>query len=304
MQTILGANGVIGRTLADELRRGGYTNDIRLVSRNPRRVNEADKIMAADITNPEQTLAAINGSDVVYLTAGLRYDIRVWQTEWPKIMDNVIEGCKRYNSKLVFFDNVYCYGHVDGWMTEETPYNPESKKGEVRAAIATQLITEYESGNIQTAIVRSADFYGPKASTSVFNLLAIDKLKRGQKAQWLYNAETRHSMTYSTDAAKATAIIGNTPEAFNQTWHLPTDPNALSGRDYIELAATILSIPPSFMVLKKWQLTLAGLFSTTIRELSELSYQNEYDYLFNSSKFLKQFGIKPTGYREGIESCI
>jgi uncharacterized protein YbjT (DUF2867 family) len=37
MQTILGANGTIGSVLAKEL--GAYTNQIRLVSRNPKKVN-------------------------------------------------------------------------------------------------------------------------------------------------------------------------------------------------------------------------------------------------------------------------
>jgi len=35
------------------------------------------------------------------------------------------------------------YGLVKGIMTEETPYNPFSKKGEVRAEIARMLEKEF-----------------------------------------------------------------------------------------------------------------------------------------------------------------
>ena len=140
MHTILGANGVIGRGLSQNLSASAVP--IRLVSRNPRRVNAGDEVFAADLLDPEATALAIAGSDVAYLVAGLRYDAVVWQEEWPRVMRNVIDGCKRHGSRLVFFDNVYAYGKVDGLMTEETPFNPCSKKGEVRAQIATMLLNE------------------------------------------------------------------------------------------------------------------------------------------------------------------
>ncbi len=122
MQTILGSTGVIGTGLAKELSK--YSDEIRLVSRNPKKVNSTDKLFSADLTNREKIFQAVEGSDVVYLTVGLTYDINVWRELWPKIMQNVIDACEKHNSKLVFFDNVYSYGKVNGWMTEETPHNP------------------------------------------------------------------------------------------------------------------------------------------------------------------------------------
>lgn len=302
MQTILGSTGVIGRGLARELKH--YTDCVRLVSRSPQKINDNDELMSADITDAGQTFSAVEGSDVVYLTAGLKYDVRIWAEQWPKIMDNVIRACKKHGARLVFFDNVYMYGRVYGWMTEETPFNPVSRKGEIRAQIAQRLIDEYRSDSLDAVIVRSADFYGPGAATSVFNLLALDRLKNNKSAQWLFNADMPHSMTYSSDAARATAIIGNTIEAYNQTWHLPTDHNALSGKEYIGIASELLGVEPSLQVLKMWQIKLAGIFDRTIKELPELSYQNEYAYLFDSSKFEKHFKIKPTEYKEGIMSCL
>ncbi|GAB36686.1 NAD(P)H-binding protein [Gordonia otitidis] len=70
MQTILGANGQIGTELARELRRT-HTNDVRLVSRHPRRVNDSDELVAADLMDAAQTDTAVAGSDIAYLTVGL-----------------------------------------------------------------------------------------------------------------------------------------------------------------------------------------------------------------------------------------
>ena len=65
MQTILGANGTIGSLLAKELTT--YTDRIRLVSRNPKKVNETDELFPADLTDISQLDKAVKGSDVVYI---------------------------------------------------------------------------------------------------------------------------------------------------------------------------------------------------------------------------------------------
>ena len=105
MQTILGANGTIGKVLARELLI--YTDKIRLVSRNPRKVNDSDELFAADLSNPETVDKAIAGSEVVYLVVGLDYKLNVWEEQWPKLMRAVLDACVKYKSRLVFFDNVY-----------------------------------------------------------------------------------------------------------------------------------------------------------------------------------------------------
>ena len=302
MQTILGAGGAIGIPLAKELVR--YSDKIRLVGRNPKKINPADELFIADISDYNQTMEAVKGSDIVYLVAGLKYDLKVWQVQWPVIMKNVIDACKKHGAKLIFLDNVYMYGKVNGWMTEDTPFNPCSRKGEIRTRIAQMLIDEYLKKNLEAAIVRSADFYGLDIRSSVFNILVIDKLKKGQSANWLLNDKVKHSFTYNIDAARASALIGNTPAAFNQTWHLPTDKNALTGAEYIKLTAEILGSKPRYSVLKKWQLRLVGLFVSDIKESMEMLYQSEFEYLFDSSKFEKYFNIKPTPYKEGITASV
>jgi len=302
MQTILGAGGAIGLPLANELI--NYTNKIGLAGRSPKKIHSNDILINADLTNPGQTMDAVKGSDIVYLVAGLKYDLNIWKAKWPVIMRNVIDACIKHKSKLVFFDNVYMYGKVAGPMTENTPFNPCSEKGKVRAEIAQMLINEYEKKNLDAVIVRAADFYGPDIKTSVFNMLVIDNLKKGKNANWLLNDKVKHSFTYTSDASKAVALIGNTPEAFNQTWHLPTDKNAMTGEEYIRLAAELLGVPAKWSVYKNWQLKLAGLFNSDIRESFEMLYQSENEYIFDSSKYETYFKIKPTPYREGIKASL
>jgi nucleoside-diphosphate-sugar epimerase len=302
MQTILGSNGIIGRELAKIL--VAYTDRIRLVSRNPKKVNPENEIFPADLLDAEAVMEAVKGSEVVYLTAGLIYNIKIWQAQWPVIMKNVIDACIRHQARLVFFDNVYVYGRVNGWMTEETPMNPVSKKGEVRMKLAGMIMNEIRKGTLKAIIARSADFYGPDTPLSFINVMVFDNLKKGKKPQWMINDNVKHSLTYTPDAARATAILGNTESAFNQVWHLPTDRNALTGREFIELAAKAAGIKPKHQTIPKLILRIIGMFNGVVRESLEMLYQNDSEYLFDSSKYEEAFGFKPTTYEEGIIATV
>src|SRR5229473_2888298 len=165
MVTILGAGGAIGNELFKEL--VARNESIRLVSRNPKLVPGVAETVAADLSNFDDTLKAVSGSRIAFLVVGLKYDLKVWRELWPRIMRNAIEAAKRSNTRLVFFDNVYMYGRVEGVMTEQTPFRPSSKKGEIRAQIATMLLDEMKTGNLTALIARSADFYGPRARTGI-----------------------------------------------------------------------------------------------------------------------------------------
>jgi nucleoside-diphosphate-sugar epimerase len=303
-QTILGAGGAIGKELAKALT--AYTDDIRLVNRHPRRVNEKDELLLADLTKSGEVKKAVEGSAVVYLTAGLPYNTKIWQRDWPVIMQNVIDACLHHHCKLVFFDNIYLYeGEQLDPITEGLPVNPPSEKGKVRAAIVKMLWDAVKVKGLEALIARSADFYGP--SVEKVSLLAetvIKPLSKGQKANWLANDNCRHSFTFTVDAGKATALLGNTPDAYGETWHLPTASNPPTGKEWVEAIASELGVKPRYRVVSRFMVKTMGLLMPIMRETTEMLYQYDRDYVFNSDKFEKRFGIKPTPYREGIREVV
>lgn len=300
--TILGAGGSVGNALTTTLL--ANRKAVRLVSRSSFSSSGAEWVKG-DLTSLHDTIEGVKGSDVVFLCAGLAYDSKVWRELWPKIMSNTIEACKISNARLVFLDNVYSYGKVSGPMTEETPYNPCSRKGEIRARIVEQLEGEMKQGNLHAIIARAADFYGPHATkTSVPQLLVIDRLCRGQKAYWLVNPDAPHSYSYIPDCANGLHLLADDASSFNQAWHLPTSNPPINGKAFIEIAAKELGVAPRTVVLKKWMMRLAGVNDRTIRESYEMLYQSEYDYYFDSSKFNQHFQYVPMSYPEGIAQTI
>jgi nucleoside-diphosphate-sugar epimerase len=274
---------------------------VRIVARHPKQIIGVESVVA-DLSDATQTLEAVKGSSIVYLLVGLEYEYKVWAQKWPLVMTNTINACKASGAKLIFFDNVYMYGSVIGKMTEETAFNPCSKKGVLRAAIVNQLLSEIKSGALTGLVARSADFYGSSATkTSVPNMLVFDNFSKGKKAQWLVNAKVPHSYTYIPDVGKALYLLAKDDTAFNQTWHLPTHANPLTGEQFITLAAEAMHQPNKSTVLSKFMLLLAGLFIKPIKESYEMIYQSESEYLFDSTKFETHFGFDPTSYEAGIK---
>jgi nucleoside-diphosphate-sugar epimerase len=302
MHTILGAGGAIGNELGKELIR--RDEHVRFVGRNPKMVKRGTEVVAADLSNLQQTLDAVSGSAVAYLVVGLKYDTNIWRDLWPRIMENVIEACKRARAKLIFLDNVYMYGKVSGAMTENTPFNPCSKKGEIRAQIATKLLNEAKAGNLTALIARSADFYGPDAGNGVPNILVFDKFAKGGKASWLVNDSVRHSLSFTPDAGKSLVLLAGDEKSWNQTWHVPTAPNPPTGKEFVEMAAKAFGIHPKYNTLSKWMIKLAGIFDAAVRESYEMLYQNEVDYIFDSTKFERTFTFRPTSYVDGVAQTV
>jgi len=303
MQTILGSGGAIGIPLAKELLK--YTDHVRLVARHPKKVNESDELVAADLTNADQVDRAVEGSDVVYLTVGLKYSIKTWEKEWPVIMKNTIDACLAHNAKLVFVDNVYAYAPDEvPHMTEESRIAPTTRKGKVRAQLLQMIFDAIEQKGLSALLARSADFYGPNVKTGFLNLMVFDKIKKKQKANWQADATKVHSFTYTPDAAKAVGLLGNTSDAYNQIWHLPTSSEKWTGVDFINRVAEAMNAEPRYFTLSKTMIALTGLFLPIVRELKEMQYQNDQDYFFDSSKFNKRFSYTPTSYKEGIKEIV
>lgn len=299
LHTILGAGGAIANELLPILMNAN--EKVRIVARHPKQIIGVESV-AADLSDAKQTLEAIKGSSIVYLLVGLEYDYKVWAQKWPHVMSNTINACKASGAKLIFFDNVYMYGKVKGKMTEETAFNPCSKKGVLRATIVNELLSEIKSGALTGMVARSADFYGSSATkTSVPNMLVFDNFSKGKKAQWLVNADVPHSLTYIPDAGKALYLLAKDESAYNQTWHLPTRSNPLTGKQFIALAAEAMNQPNKYSVLSKLMIRLAGLFIKPIKESYEMIYQSDSDYLFDSTKFEQHFGFVPTSYEDGIK---
>lgn len=302
MHTILGASGQIARELARELKRE-YTDEIRLVSRHPQKVNASDSTVAADLLDAQQTQVAINGSDTVYFTAGLPPDSALWERHFPTMLDNALEATRKAGAKFVYFDNTYMYPQNNVPQTEETRFAPRGRKGHVRALIANRVLDEMQRGDIPVLIGRAPEFYGPEKTQSFTNTLIIDRLKQHKRPRVPVRDDTLRTLIWTPDASRALALLGNTPEAYGQTWHLPCCDERLTYQQFVTLACEVFGQPADYSVLGKLAFAVTALFSQGAREMRELLPRYEADNLFDSTKFKEHFpAFTVTSYRKGLEN--
>ena len=297
VHSVVGGNGTIGAVAVRHLAAAGC--EVRIVQRHPRLIEGAVATASADVLDLDGLTKAVEGSDVIYLILGLPYDAKVWLEGFPRAVSHAVEAARRVGARLVYFDNVYMYGPVQGVMTEDTPDNPTTQKGLARARAARVLMEAVEKGAIRGLIARSADFYGDYRPFDQVKAMA-KKLVKGQKAQLLLRDDRVHSLTYIPDAGRAVAALGQQADAFDAIWHMPTDPNALTGAQLVALIGALLGKDARHTVLPKLLLRMVGLFDGTVRGLLEMSYQFEQDYRVDSSKIARAYGFTATPMRQGL----
>lgn len=303
MQTISGSNGQIGHELAKELYEN-YTKEIRLVSRKPQKIHDSDELVSADLLDFNETNNAISGSDIVYFTVGLPMDSEMWMKQFSKILDNVIEACKIHQSKLVFFDNTYMYPKTSAIQYENTIFSPSGKKSLVRAQLADKIIKEMEANELKSVVCRAPEFYGPEKTQSITNTMIFSNIKAKRKLKIPISDSTLRTLIWTPDASRAMALIGNTDDAYGQTWHLPCD-RSLTYKEMINIADKIENEKLSYSIIKLWKFKVGSLFNKNAKELLELLPRYEVDNLFNSDKFKKRFPSFPvTSFESGIRQIL
>jgi nucleoside-diphosphate-sugar epimerase len=304
MQVILGANGIIGEELAKELS-ANYTTEIKLVGRNPKKVNANDILFKADLLNLEEVHKALENSEIAYLTVGLPYKSEVWLSDWAKIMQNVISACKINNCKLVYFDNTYAYSQDSEIQVENTLLKSEGKKGKAKKVTAELLLNAINCKKINAVICRAPEFYGPGKTKGLTNSLIFENLKIDKNPKVFLKDTVLRTLIYTPDASKAMALIGNTPDAYGQTWHLPCDDNRLTYKGILAEISTQLGRTIKYRILNSFVLKIASFFNENIKETQELLPRYAIDNIFDSTKFKKRFpSFKVTSYQEGIKNIL
>lgn len=297
MHVVLGS-GVTGREVVAALRRRGLP--VTCVTRSgtaPR--NTAARHVVADLRDPAAAHTALADAEVAYLTVGLPYRSRVWEQQWPTLLRNVMRACVDRGTRLVFLDNVYAYGEVTGAMTEATPLSPRSRKGRLRAQLIELIDEAKRTDGLQVSIGRSADFYGPGATTSAFNNFVVNAVADGKRPTWFVDATQPHALSYTPDIGEALAVLGTDPRGRTGIWHLPTAP-ALTGSELMALASGSAEHKTTSLGI----LRFGGLFSSDARETAEMAYQYAKPYRFDSTRFERTFGFMPTPHTEGIAASL
>ncbi len=294
--------GPLGLSVMRELRRQG--RNVRMVNRSGRLRFEKDaqtQLGGIDAAVPVQAREVCEGAVVVYHCVGLPYPR--W-TEFPAIAAGIVDGAASAGAKLVYADNLYAYGAVDQPMTEDLPLSATTKKGRIRAAVAQSLLQAHASGRVPVAIARGSDFFGPFVTEAgMVGSRVFGRALQGKPAQILGQPDRLHTYTFIDDFGKALVTLGERNEALGKSWHVPSA-SATTTRAFVERIYAALGKSARMSALPRFVVTVLGNFNANLRELHEMLYQVERDFVMDSRRFETTFAVKATPLDEAIRQTL
>ena len=307
LHVVLGAGGNVGSAVVQELVKRGKR--VRGVGRSGRfDLPRSVKRTAADAANRDSLAAALKGASVVYHCIGVPYPH--WTQTYPAVMRNLIQVAADLGPsvRVVYADNLYCYGRdgaLRGPLREDTPHLATGRKGKLRAQLIDQLLEAHRHGRLQAAIGQASDFFGPGGDNSILDFFLFRPLLEGRQVRILADLERKHSFMYLPDFARFLVDLAGEDRAYGQVWILP-HLEEMTYRELLELAFREAGVDPEGMIrtMPRGVLTVGSLLSRMIREVREVAYQTQVDWVADWSKYREAFGGRPTALPQTLRDTL
>ncbi|HRJ17050.1 MAG TPA: NAD-dependent epimerase/dehydratase family protein [Saprospiraceae bacterium] len=298
LHVVLGASGASGRAVVQELKRRNLP--FRAIGRS---AHFSDfEMTAADVFNPDELLRAVQGASHVYLCIGLPYSTKIWQQQWPLLMQNTIEVCETVRARLIFLDNIYMYGPAPLAVPfdETHAQHPTSRKGIVRKQTADMLLQAIEDKRVDALIGRSADFYGAQAVNSGLYVSFLDRMLKGKSPLSIAPKGVPHTFANTSDNGRALVALAFEESAYGQVWHLPVG-EPITPEEATEIFNRVLGTQFKSGFMPDILLGFLSLFIKVLKEVAEMQYQNKTPYSMSFEKFRRQFpDFETTPYETGF----
>jgi len=284
--------GQVGQTLARLLLHDG--KQVRIARRSRGAVPEGAEVLQGDASDPGFCLSAARGALTIYHCINPPYDARLWADLLPRYMSNLIGAAARTGARLVVLDNVYMLGRPAGRpLDEQTPLNPYSRKGAIRARVAERLFEAHQRGEIRATSGRASDFYGPGGTLTHLGDQFWRPALAGKTARVLVNLDMIHTYHYIPDVAAGLATLGTAgDDVYGQPWMLPCAP-AETMRALVARFSRKLGREIRLARIPRWMVRTIGLAVPLVREAEEMLYQWDEPFVINDARFRKRFGQEP-----------
>jgi nucleoside-diphosphate-sugar epimerase len=301
---VIFGTGAIGLATLDALRRRGET--ARLVNRTGHAgVPDDVVVIGGDARDPAFSTTVAEGAQVIYQTLNPPYD--EWAAQFPLLQAGVLAAAEATGARLVSMENVYMYGRPAGRvLTEGRAYAAHTRKGQLRARMARDLLAAHDAGRVEVAIGRASDYFGPRGGAqSNLGDRVFPAALAGKTATVLGDPDQPHTYTYVPDIGEGLAALGEHPDAPGQVWHLPNDPGTRTTRQLVDVVyrhagksrSRLRRLPPVL-------LRALGLVNPTMRELVEMQYQFDEPFVVDSSKITDKLGVEATPVEQALADTL
>ena len=325
---VVGGNGASGSVVCTELLAAGH--NVRAVSRSGRGAPAGVEAIAADATDVARMAEICAGADTVYHCA--LPPMQTWLPTYVDVTTALITAAGQAGARLVYADDTWMYGKVDGPMREDSPIRPVCYKGVLRALAAELILSAHARGQTETSIVRAAELYGPRVE-SLLGANVFTAAMHGKKAMWPGDPDQPMTATYIGDFGRALADVGQHPDVAGtgaseatgsgtgaseatgngtgaseatgsgNVYHVQVAPT-ITGRVFIETIGRIAGSSPKVGQLTPRLVSLMKLVAPVVREGAELLYQFDRPFLVDDSRIRELTGRDATSWDDGIRQTL
>ena len=288
--------GQVGGLVVEQLVAVGH--DTTAVSRSGRRRFAGAHNVTGDATDAAFCKEVCRDADIVYFCLDAP-DYSRWPEQYPPLQYGVLTGAIAAGARLVVLENMYAYGPHSGVIDETLPLAATSAKGRTRAALTEELLRAHERGDVEVAIGRASDYFGPGATHSALGELVFEPAIRGKTAQIMGDPDRLHSYSYTPEVATALIQLGTSERAYGKIWHLPVAQTTTT-RHVIEQIYRLGPNEPRLFAANRWQLRLYGLVKPEMREYLHTLYQFSHDWVVSDSRYQQAFGHTATPLDEAL----
>ena len=301
---VIFGTGAIGLATLDALRARG--EQVRMVNRSGSApVPDDVEVVGGDAADPAFTAAVTQGAQVVYQTLNPPYHL--WEEQFPALQAGVLAAAQNHGARLVSVENVYMYGRPNGrTLTEDRAHDAHTRKGRLRSAMSRDLIAAHQAGQVEVAIGRASDYFGPRGGAqSNLGDRVFPAGLAGKTATVLGDPDQPHTYTFIPDIGEGLAILGEHPDATGRAWHLPNDPATRTTRELVDLAYRATGQPRT-RLRQAHPLLLRALAvgNPTVREILEMQYQFEEPFIVDSTTFTTRLGMSATPLSDAVERTL
>jgi nucleoside-diphosphate-sugar epimerase len=256
--------------------------------------------VALDATDAEALSELCRGAETVVNCAVPAY--HDWPQTVPPLFRAILAAAERSGARYVMLGNLYGYGPVTGPVTEDLPLRATGPKGRIRAQMWQEAMAAHTAGRVRATELRAGQFLGPGAYSS-FTLTVAPTVLAGRLTLTPAALETRTGYTAIGDAARALVTLARDEDSFGHVWHAPAT-NA-SVREVATLLAKLAGAPePRLETLTDRELALLSLTSPIWGEFEETAHMSHRDFLVDSSRIERRFGLVATPLEEVLRPTV
>ncbi len=301
MHVVIGA-GATGTATALQLAEAGES--VRVLTRSgggP--VHRLVELVAADATNQATLQALTADAKVIYNCANPPYN--QWATDWPPLAASILAAAETSGAVLVTLSNLYAYPKGSSPMAATDALAAPSSKGAIRQQMWEEALHAHNEGRVRATEARASDFIGPGVGASGhMGDRVVPNVLKGKGVSLLGRTDRAHSWTAIDDVARTLIALGADERAWGRAWHVPTTSPRTQEELVGEMARLAGVDPVPVRTIPNAIVRMIGVFVPMLRELREVLYQFEEEFVIDSAETTDTFGLAPTPLEVTLKSTL